>query len=309
MDEDLRRFGLRLEDLAARRPAAVLIAGPTASGKSALAVAIARAAGGVVVNADSMQVYSVLRVLTARPSPDEEAAAPHRLYGHVPPGVPYSVAQWLTDAAAEIATARAAGLLPVIVGGTGLYFKALTEGLSPIPEIAPEVRARWREAGEKESAETLHRVLAARDPETAAGLRPTDRQRIVRALEVLESTGRPLSAWQRVPGVPVLRFEETVPLVVSVGREALYARADARFSQMVISGALAEVRELMALELAPALPAMRALGVAPLARHLRGEMTLGEAVARGQQDTRRYIRRQLTWLRRYMIAWNVIHTK
>lgn len=290
------------------RPAAVLIAGPTASGKSALALAIARRANGVVINADSMQVYAELSVLTARPGPADEAAAPHRLYGHVPAARAYSVAEWLKDAAREIAAARDAGLLAIVTGGTGLYFKALTQGLSPIPQIAPEIRARWREAGAAESAPTLHRVLAERDPETAAALRPSDRQRIVRALEVVEATGRPLSAWQRLPGVPVLALAETLPLVVGGDRAALYTRADARFARMVQQGALAEVEALMDLRLDRALPAMRALGVAPLARHLAGEIRLEDAVALGQQDTRHYIRRQLTWLRRHMISWNWIQT-
>ena len=315
MDVSLRDYGLPLDDVtrppgagsaAGARPAAVLIAGPTASGKSALALAMAREAGGVVINADSMQVYGVLRVLTARPDAQEEASAPHRLYGHVPPSQPYSVAQWLREVAAEIAAARAAGLLPVVVGGTGLYFKALVEGLSPIPEIDPEIRAKWRAAGECEPPADLHRLLAARDPETAAALRPADRQRIVRALEVLEATGRPLSAWQRLPGVPVLGLEETLPLVVTVERAALYARADERFVAMVGEGALDEVAALSALGLDPALPAMRALGVAPLARHLAGALSLEAAVAAGQQETRQYIKRQLTWLRRHMIAWMAV---
>ena len=289
-----------------RRPRAVLIAGPTASGKSALALDIARRFGGVVINADSMQVYGELRVLTARPDAAEEAAAPHRLYGHVPAARGYSVAQWLQDVGRELRAAEVAGLLPIIVGGTGLYFKALTEGLSPVPEIPEAIRTRWRAAGETEPAAALHRLLAERDAETAAALLPGDAQRIVRALEVLEATGRPLAEWQRVPGTPILDAGRTARFVVSIDRAALYARADSRFRLMVDTGALDEVRGLMALRLDTALPAMRALGVAPLARHLAGELALADAIEQGQRDTRHYIKRQLTWLRRYMITWKQI---
>lgn len=285
------------------RPAAILIAGPTASGKSALALRLAGELAGVIINADSMQVYAGLRVLTARPDVADEARAPHRLYGHVPAARAYSVAQWLADVAAELAAAKQAGQVSIIVGGTGLYFKALTEGLSPVPEIPPEIRARWRQAGEQTGPAELHRLLAERDAETAAALRPSDTQRIVRALEVLEATGRPLVAWQRIPGTPLLAPQDTRRLVVQMERDRLYERADQRFRDMVETGALEEVGALVALGLDPALPAMRALGVAPLARHLAGEISLEEAIAVGQRDTRHYIRRQSTWLRRYMIAW------
>jgi tRNA dimethylallyltransferase len=285
------------------RPAAVLIAGPTASGKSALALRLADELGGVIINADSMQVYAGLRVLTARPDAADEARTPHRLYGHVPVAQAYSVAQWLADVAGELAAAQRNGRVAIIVGGTGLYFKALTEGLSPVPEIAPDIRMRWREAGERISAADLHYLLAARDAETAAALRPSDKQRIVRALEVLEATGRPLVEWQRIPGTPLVAPQDTRRLVVQMDRDRLYERADQRFRDMVETGALEEVGALVALGLEPALPAMRALGVAPLARHLAGEISLEEAIAVGQRDTRHYIRRQSTWLRRYMIAW------
>lgn len=289
-----------------RRPGAVLIAGPTASGKSALALDIARRFGGVIINADSMQVYAELRILTARPDADDEAAAPHRLYGHVPAARAYSVGRWLGDVGRELQSAAALGLLPVIVGGTGLYFKALTEGLSPVPEVPADVRARWRQAGEATTAPELHRLLAERDPLTAAGIRAADLQRIVRALEVLEATGRPLAEWQRIPGIPLLPPDRAERLVVEIDRERLYARADDRFRRMVETGALDEVRGLMALGLDTALPAMRALGVEPLARHLAGELTLADAIEQGQRDTRHYVKRQLSWLRRYMIAWKRI---
>lgn len=291
------------------RPAAILIAGPTASGKSALALRLADELGGVIVNADSMQVYAELRVLTARPDVADEARVPHRLYGHVTAARAYSVAQWLADVASELAATERAGQVAIIAGGTGLYFKALTEGLSPVPEIPADIRARWREAGERSSAADLHRLLAERDAETAVALRPSDTQRIVRALEVLEATGRPLAEWQRIPGTPLLAPERTRRLVVQIDRERLYERADGRFRDMIEAGALDEVATLMALGLDPALPVMRALGVAPIARHLAGEISRDAAIYLGQRDTRHYIRRQLTWLRRYMVAWQAIEAK
>lgn len=290
-------------------PAAVLIAGATASGKSALALEIARREGGVIINADSMQVYTELRVLTARPDAADEAAAPHRLYGHVPASRAYSVAQWLADIAAELRSAEARGQLPIVVGGTGLYFKALTEGLSPIPEIPSQIREYWRTAAVRTPPVELHRLLAARDAVTAASIRPSDTQRLVRALEVLEATGRPLAEWQRIPGTPLLDADRCRRLVVGSDRATLYRRADDRFVRMVEAGAIDEVRALMALGLDPALPAMRAVGVAPLARHLAGEIGLAAAVEQGQRDTRNYIKRQLTWLRRYMIAWTSVAVK
>lgn len=291
------------------RPAAILIAGPTASGKSALALKLAGQLGGPIVNADSMQVYAELRVLTARPDASDEARASHRLYGHIPAAQAYSVAQWLADVAQELAAAERQGGVPIIVGGTGLYFKALTEGLSPVPEIPQDIRARWRATAAEVPAPDLHRQLAARDAETAAALRPSDTQRIVRALEVLEATGRPLVEWQRIPGTPLLAPQDVRRLVVQIDRNRLYERADRRFREMGEGGALDEVRALMALGLDPALPAMRALGVAPLARHLAGEISIEEAIAVGQRDTRHYIRRQSTWLRRYMIAWERVLLK
>jgi tRNA dimethylallyltransferase len=285
-----------------RRP--ILIAGPTASGKSALAVALARELGGLVVNADSMQVYAGLRVLTARPSDAELALAPHALYGHVPPSQAFSVAQWLADVSAVLAAARAAGQVPIIVGGTGLYFKALLEGLSPIPPVPDAVRNHWRAEGERLGVGALHAVLAARDPIMGARLSPTDPQRITRALEVLEATGRSLSHWQSQPGAPLLRLADAAAFVVHLPRAALQARADHRFSLMIAQGALAEVSELARLALADDLPVMGALGVAPLLAHVRGTLTLEEAVTRAQLQTRQYIKRQETWLRRFMADWN-----
>jgi len=284
-------------------PQAIVIAGPTASGKSALATTLAQRLGGVVINADSMQVYRELRILTARPTPEDEALVPHRLYGHVAAADPYSVGRYITDVQRVLDDARAAGLLPIIVGGTGLYLKALFDGLSPIPPVDPGVRSRWRQAAEGAEPGALHRALAERDREMGKRLAPGDTQRIVRALEVVESTGRSLAAWQAERGAPTLAFESCACLVLAPPRPELYARVDARFAAMVRAGAIDEVVRLAALGLPDTLPAMRAVGVPLLLRHIAGDLPLADAVALGQQDTRNYVKRQLTWLRRYMIAW------
>jgi tRNA dimethylallyltransferase len=284
-------------------PRPILIAGPTASGKSELALALAGRLGGTVINADSMQVYRELRILTARPTPEDEARAPHALYGFVSGAEAYSAGRYAADAAAAIAEAQDAGRVPIVVGGTGLYFKALLEGLSPIPAADPEVRAFWRAEAARRPARELHALLTARDPEMAARLMPTDTQRIVRALEVLESTGRSLAAWQREPGRPVLVEAETVRLLLLPDRAGHGALIDARFDAMLAAGALEEARALLAAGLSSALPIMRAHGVPALARHLQGAVSLEEAVAAAKSDTRQYAKRQLTWLRRNMITW------
>lgn len=291
------------------RQRAILIAGPTASGKSGLAVALAERLGGTVINADSMQVYREVRILTARPGPDDEQRVPHALYGFVSGAEAYSAGRYATDVANAIAASRAAGRTPIVVGGTGLYFKVLLEGLSPVPAPDPEVRAFWRGEAARRPAPELHGILAARDPETAARLMPSDPQRIVRALEVLESTGRPLADWQREPGRPVLTASETVRLLVLPERSDHGALIDARLDAMMAAGALEEVRALLALGYSGELPVMRALGVAPLAAHLAGTLTLDEAVATAKGDTRKYSKRQLTWQRRNMIAWTMIETQ
>ncbi len=260
----------------------ILIAGPTASGKSDLALTLAERLGGTIVNGDSMQVYRELRVLTARPSHAEEARAPHALYGFVPGAEAYSAGRYATDAAVAIASARAAGRVPIVVGGTGLYFRTLLQGLSPVPAVEPGTRAYWRGEAARRPAPELHAMLHKRDPETAARLMPSDTQRIVRALEVWESTGRPLSHWQREPGRPVLRESETTRLLVLPDRARLVARIEARFDAMIEQGALEEVAGLLALSLSAELPIMRALGVAPLAAHLAGAMTAGGGRGRRQ---------------------------
>jgi tRNA dimethylallyltransferase len=287
----------------------ILIAGPTASGKSALAMAIAEHAGGAIINADSMQVYRELRILSARPSVQEEARVPHALYGFVPAAEAYSAGRFVRDAATAIATARSAGRRPVIVGGTGLYFKALVEGLSPIPDIAGDVRDYWRRAGEERGAGALHSELLRLDPAMAGRLAPTDTQRIVRALEVIQSTGRSLAEWQSLRGEPVIDEAETVRLMVSGDRAELHARADTRFERMMREGALDEARALSLLQLNPDLPAMRAIGVRPLLRLAAGEIGEDEARELAKAETRQYIKRQETWLKRHMIAWSAIETK
>ena len=287
----------------------ILIAGPTASGKSGLAVGLAERLGGVVINADSMQVYRELAILTARPGPADEQRAPHALYGFISGAEAYSAGRYAVDVAQAIDAARAAGRVPIVVGGTGLYFKVLLEGLSPVPAPDPQVRAFWRAQATVRPAPELHALLATRDPETAARLMPTDPQRIVRALEVLESTGRSLSHWQREPGTPVLRENETVRLLVLPERADHAAIIDARFDAMMKDGALDEVRALAALGYSQELPIMRALGVAPLTAHLDGLRPLDEAVAVGKADTRKYAKRQRTWLKRNMMSWYSIYAQ
>ena len=286
-----------------RRLKAILIAGPTASGKSALALALAEKLGGVIVNADSMQVYRDLRIITARPTPDEEARAPHKLYGHVDAAENYSVGRWCVDVQAALAEAKRAGHMPIVVGGTGLYFKALTQGLAAVPSIPAEIRAAVRARFEAEGASALHAELARRDPAMGARLKPADRMRIARALEVLEATGRSLAEWQ-CDGMPAILSPEHAAKIFLVPDSAeLHRRIDARFDHMLAAGALNEVRALDARNLDPLLPAMKAHGVPWLRRHLRGEITLEEAAAGAKQDTKRYTKRQLTWFRHQMPGW------
>jgi tRNA dimethylallyltransferase len=286
---------------------AILIAGPTASGKSAFALETARRVGGIVINADSMQVYRDLSILTARPTPEDEARAPHRLYGHVGGSEAYSAARFADEASRAIGEARTRGWVPVIVGGTGLYFKALLEGLSPVPPVPDDIRAHWRGEAERIGPAALHAVLAGRDPVMSQRLKATDPQRIVRALEVLEATGRSLADWQETPGTPVIEVRETEPFVLMPERDELYRRCDTRFEAMLQAGALEEVEALGRQELDPGLPVMRALGVAPLLDLLSGKITREEAVERAKAETRQYAKRQVTWLRSNMSAWNVIN--
>jgi tRNA dimethylallyltransferase len=275
----------------------VLIAGPTASGKSALALELAQATGGVIINADSMQVYRDLRVLTARPTQEEEAAVPHRLYGHIDAAVNFSAGAWVADTAAVLAEARAQNRLPIFAGGSGLYFKALTRGLSAVPPIPPDVREDVRARLQRDGVEVLHAALMQRDPASAERLRPRDRTRVARALEVIEATGRSLADWHRDGLPPLLPPGAFTAVFLSPERDELYARIDARFDAMLKAGALDEVAALAARRLDPLLPAMKAHGVPALIRHLNGELTLQEAAAIGRADTRHYAKRQFTWFR------------
>ncbi|SFI25605.1 tRNA (adenosine(37)-N6)-dimethylallyltransferase MiaA [Bradyrhizobium sp. Gha] len=276
---------------------AVLIAGPTASGKSALALELALNVGGVVINADSMQVYRDLRIITARPTEDEQARVPHRLYGHVDAAVNFSAGAWVADAATVLEQARAEGRLPIFVGGTGLYFKALTAGLSVVPPIPAEVRENVRARLERNGVEALHAELARRDPRAAERLNLRDRARIARALEVVEATGRSLFDWHHEGQPPLLPKHSFRAVFLAPERDELYARIDARFAAMLGAGALEEVERLGARGLDPLLPAMKAHGVPGLIRYLRGELDLEEAATIGRADTRHYAKRQFTWFR------------
>jgi tRNA dimethylallyltransferase len=285
------------------KPTAILIAGPTASGKSALALALAEKIGGIIVNADSMQVYRDLRVITARPTPAEEARVPHRLYGHVDPGENYSVGRWCRDVGTVLAEIERQGRVAILVGGTGLYFKALTSGLAAVPPIPAEIRAQVRGRLQSEGVARLYAELIERDVATAHRVMPNDRSRIARALEVVLATGRSLTDWHR-EGLPALvDSARAAKIFLTCERKQLVARIEARFAAMLEAGVLDEVRALERRQLDPLLPAMKAHGVPWLIRHLHGEISLDEAAAGAIMDTRRYAKRQLTWFRNQMTDW------
>jgi tRNA dimethylallyltransferase len=275
----------------------ILIAGPTASGKSALALELATTLGGVIVNADSMQVYRDLRIITARPTPAEEARAPHRLYGHVDAAENYSVGRWCVDAAAALAAVKQEDRAAIIVGGTGLYFSALTRGLAAVPTIPAEIRNKVRARLLHEGVAALHDELARHDPAGAARLMPGDRARVTRALEVVLATGRALSDWHQ-QGMPAsLDPALAAKIFLMPARDELLRRIDARFDVMMAAGALAEIGALAERKLDPQLPAMKAHGVPWLIRHLNGEIALADAAEGAKRDTRRYTKRQATWFR------------
>jgi tRNA dimethylallyltransferase len=276
---------------------AILIAGPTASGKSALALDLAGRTGGVIVNTDSRQGYAVLDVLTARPGRAELARAPHFLYGHVHPSTAYSAGAWLRDVTRLIEDGALAERPAIFVGGTGLYFRALAEGISDMPDIPRPIRERWRGALREQGSEQLHRILVGRDPAAAAALRPGDGQRIARALEVLEASGRSITAWRQERGRPLIDRGSAHFFVIEPDRAELVARIDARFDAMIGHGALDEVGRLLALDLDPALPAMKAIGVRELAAAMAGELAFSEAIERAKIATRQYAKRQATWFR------------
>jgi tRNA dimethylallyltransferase len=275
-------------------PKIILIAGPTASGKSALALALAKKLNGTIINADSMQVYRDLRIITARPTLEEEARVPHRLYGHVDAAENYSVGRWCVEAADVLAAQREAHAA-IVVGGTGLYFNALTRGLAAVPPVPAHIRNEVRTRLASDGVEALHAELTQRDPAAAARLMPGDRARVTRALEVILATGRSILQWHEanMPACVDAAFAAKVFLMPE--RDALLRRIDARFDAMMAAGAMDEVRALAARRLDPSLPAMKAHGVPWLIRHLNGEIALAEAVEGGKRDTRQYTKRQATW--------------
>lgn len=280
---------------------AVLIAGPTASGKSALALKWAQEAGGVVINTDSMQVYDGLRILSARPGPADEAQVPHLLYGHVPVGERYSVGRFQADASAALAQAKAMGRLPVFVGGTGMYFAALTDGLAAIPPVPPAVQAQAAEKLAAIGVGALHGELMRLDPATAQGLRPSDPQRVLRAYAVFVATGRPLVEWQKDMMPPVLAGLRLARFVIDIPRTELRQRIASRFAAMVAAGAQAEADALRGLD--PALPAAKTLGLREMWALTDGAMTAAEAEAAAVTATRQFAKRQVTWARGRMANW------
>ena len=276
---------------------AILITGPTASGKSALAVALAKRHNGVVINADSMQVYDTLHVLTARPFEADMLGVVHHLYGHVPASRHYSTGEWFRDAVELLQIVRSEGKIPVFVGGTGLYFKALTGGLSDMPAVPAVIRDDVRGRLLTEGAEALHLVLLQKDPETAATLRPGDGQRIARALEIFEATGQSIRVFQARQGPVAIDPDRAMKIVVLPERALLRQRIDRRFAGMLESGAVEEVKALLSLDLKPEMPAMKAIGVPQIAAMLSGTMSKAEVIETSSAATRQYAKRQMTWFR------------
>ncbi len=285
---------------------AVLIAGPTASGKSALALELAEEIGGTIINTDSMQVYSELRILTARPDGQDEARAPHLLYGHVPAVQRHSVGRYLDDAIGALSSIREQGTTPIFVGGSGLYFNALTQGLSPIPSVPPRIRVALEKRLDEIGLTAFFAEFAEKDPDTVAGLRPSDRQRILRAASVFVASGRSLKKWQEIKGTSPLEGLEVGIFVLAPPRDLLHERVEERFHNMIAQGAIKEARSLLSLD--TSLPAARALGLPQLRAHLRGEIDLEEAESQAVAETRRYAKRQMTWFRRFMADWKWLET-
>jgi tRNA dimethylallyltransferase len=279
------------------KPQLILIAGPTASGKSALAQALAEKLGGAIINADSMQVYRDLRIITARPTPEEERRVAHLLYGHVDAAENFSVGRWCAEAKIAIAETRRKGRPAIVVGGTGLYFSSLARGLAAVPTIPSEVRAAVRGRLANGGVTALYAELKERDPAAAARLMPGDRARIVRALEVVIATGRTLGQWHAEGKAGSVEVTAAAKIFLMPQRAELLRRIDTRFDAMIVSGAVEEVRTLRERTLNPDLPAMKAHGVPWLMRYLDGDIALADAIAAGKRDTRRYTKRQATWFR------------
>lgn len=289
-----------------RRDNVTLISGPTASGKSAFAMTIARQKDGVIINADSMQVYDVLRVLTARPSEADESEITHVLYGHVDPGTAYSTGHWLRDVSAALADIDPDRHI-IFVGGTGLYFKALLGGLSSMPDIPGEVRDRWRYRLREEGAPKLHRILRSSDPEMAMSLNPADGQRIARALEVLETTGKSLSFWQGRVEAPIVDSDKADCHFILPERSELHARIETRFDRMIEMGALDEVLALKKRRIDAEMPAQKAIGVPQLSDFIDGKISQTQAIELSKTATRQYAKRQMTWFRNQFDArWQTI---
>lgn len=288
----------------------MLIAGPTASGKSALALTLAERHNGIIINTDSMQVYRELPILSARPGPEETQRVPHLLYGHIAATDLYSVGRYADDAKAALQEARRIGRMPIFVGGTGMYFMALTDGLAEMPAIPEEIRAACRAelargAGAEHGITTIHKKLAAVDPETAAGLNPTDTQRVLRAWEVWLATGKPLKWWQAQKSTPVLDGMKLAKFAIDIPRPLLRERIAIRFHQMMKTGAVEEAMKLKDLD--PALPAAKMLGVRELVAYSEGRMTKEEAAEKAITATRQFAKRQCTWTRHRMAEWTWLH--
>jgi tRNA dimethylallyltransferase len=288
-------------------PPVLLIAGPTASGKSALALRLAERLHAEIVNADALQLYADLRLLTARPSAEEEARAPHHLFGVADGADGWSVGRWLKAALPVIEAVVSRGRRAIVVGGTGLYFRALTQGLAEIPPVPAKLRQAAAETFERLGEDAFRDALAERDPVSAARIAPGDRQRLTRAFEVAQATGRALSDWQADTRAP-LAPQRWRAVVMEPDRETLYARCDARLAAMIQAGALDEVRALAARGLDPMLPVMKAVGLRELAAHAAGDMSLDDALKLARQETRRYAKRQLTWLRNQTPDWPRVRT-
>lgn len=295
---------MSLKQARSKRPA-IFLAGPTAGGKSALALKIAQCAQGTIINADSMQVYRELRLLTARPSAAEEARAPHLLYGYRSGAEACSAAAWAADARAALDQTWSEGRLPIVVGGTGLYFRTLLYGIAPIPDVPEDVRLEVRARMQEQGPEAVHAELAALDPALAARLKPTDRQRIARGLEVVLGTDKPLSAWQALPleGGLLAENVDALLLVLTPPRGELYERCNQRLAAIMAQGGLEEVRALLELDLPADAPVMKALGVPEFRRHLAGELDFDAALTLAQAATRQYAKRQLTWFRHQFSGW------